>query len=138
MLIINFFITTIFRRLSRSIREFGALSIGGIIHANHILTTSRRHYDNSRARGPMILSIIETFNLNPNDAVELLRITPPGNLVSIRSQEEREDITSSYIDSHLERGGNHHSLLPREQIIQINRFEFVLDSRSLMRMFLES
>ena len=91
------------RNLSRIINEFGALAIGGTINAQHH-TTGPRH----------VLAHIEPFNLNSFDAVDLLHVSPSGNLVSIRSQE--------YNDGYF----------------HINRFDFFLDTPSAMCLFTES
>ena len=96
------------RSLSRTIRDFGALSMGGSIYAQHLdsATTSRT---------PIVLAAIQPFNLTSLDDAELLRVSPPGNLVSVRSQEEI-----------LYDGAYHH--------FSINRFDY----SSLMRLFVES
>ena len=67
----------------------------------------------------MVLATIEPFNLTSFDDAEVLRVSPPGNLVSVRSQEEV-----------LYDGAYHH--------YSINRFDFIVDNASLIRLFIES
>ncbi len=86
--------------------------MGGRIYARH----------RSMHRWPAImLAAIEPFNLNSFDSANVLHISPPQNLVSVRSQEEEL----------FYQGSGHFSF-------SINRFDFVLDSASLMRLFMES
>jgi hypothetical protein len=94
------------RQLSRIIQDFGALSLSGNVYAHYI--TERP------GRGPVLLANMQRFNLNASDAVQILHLDPPTNIISLRSQEER-----LY--------GN----------FQINRFDYLLSSSSLMRLFLE-
>lgn len=67
-----------------------------------------------RSTGPTFIGNIQRFNLNASDSVQILHVTPSTDVVSLRSQEEREH-------------GN----------FQINRFDYVLSSASLMRLFFE-
>ncbi len=92
------------RQLSRTVSDFGVLSMGGNIYS--------RHLDSMRA--PHVLASIRPFNLNARDTAEVLHVMPSGNAISIRSQEM---------------GEGH---------FQINRFDFLLDTSSLMRFFIES
>ncbi len=70
-------------------------------------------------RAPALLATVDAFNLTSMDGAELLHVSPPGNLVSVRSQEES-----------LYEGAYHH--------YSINRFDFVVEPSSLMRLFVES
>jgi hypothetical protein len=90
--------------------------MGGNIYAQPIDNYSTRLRE--PRRGPLVLAHIEQFNLNSFDGVEVVGVTPPGNVLSVRSQEMRPPYS----------GGS----------LEINRFDFVLDSSSLMRMFLEA
>ena len=96
-------------RLSRTIREFGALSIRGTISARRRIVSERQH------RGPIYLANIERFNLNTCDAVEVLNVTPVGNAVCLRSQEDTN--------------GN---------LFEINRFDYLVHNSSLIRLFMET
>lgn len=91
--------------------------MGGNIYAQHVDGLRGRSYPR---RGPHVLASIRPFNLNPTDAAEVLHVLPPGNLVSIRSQEMGFRFATD------------------DGQFQINRFEFTLDTNSLMRMFVES
>ena len=89
------------RCLSRNIVDFGAQAIGGNVYAQ-------------RFGGPSIrLANIDPFNLNNFDAIDLLHITPAGNLLSVRSQEVND--------------GSLH----------INRFDFIMDTPSVMCLMTE-
>ena len=90
-----------YRSLSRNIVDFGAQAIGGSIYAQRIGGPSLR------------MANIEPFNLNNFDAIDLLRITPSGNLLSVRSQENND--------------GSLH----------VNRFDFIMDTPSMMCLFTE-
>ncbi len=81
--------------------DFGAQTIGGNVYAQ-------------RFGGPSIrLANIDPFNLNNFDAIDLLHITPAGNLLSVRSQEVND--------------GSLH----------INRFDFIMDTPSVMCLMTE-
>lgn len=67
------------------------------------------------------LATIARFNLNALDGANILHVSPPENLVSIRSQEEE----MFHADS------GHYTFA-------INRFDFIVDSASLIRLFMES
>ena len=92
------------RNLSNIISDFGTLAIGVSITANQI---------RGRHHRPIILANIETFNLTSFDNIDLLQVSPAGNLLSVRSQE--------YNDGRF----------------QINRFEFVVDIPSVICLFTE-
>lgn len=67
-----------------------------------------------RGGGPTFIANIDRFDLNASDSVQVLHVIPSTDVVSLRSQEERGQ-------------GNFH----------INRFDYVLSSPSLMRLFFE-
>jgi hypothetical protein len=96
-------------QLSRIIQEVGALSIRGNIFAR-----TRAHSERQPDRS-IFLANIERFNLSSCDAVEVLHVTPPGNAVWLRSQEDTNGI-------HFE----------------INRFDYLVHNSSLMRLFFET
>ena len=87
--------------------------MGGNIYAHPLDNYSTRLRE--PRQGPLVLAHIEQFNLNSFDGVEVVRVSPPGNVLSVRSQEMRPPYS-----------------------FEINRFDFVVDSSSLMRMFLEA
>lgn len=83
---------------------------------------ARRRIDSSRQLNTMTsLATIERFNLNSFDAADILHISPPENLVSIRSQEEEMFHPGS-----------------GQYGFAINRFDFFMDNATLMRLFMES
>jgi hypothetical protein len=84
--------------------------MGGNIYSRHLGGTHATH----------VLASIRPFNLNARDTAVVLHVMPSGNAISIRSQEVGFRFT---VD---------------EGQFQINRFDFLLDTSSLMRFFIES